>query len=218
MVCASLTVEAPAKAVIRDVKIYNKTKGDYSYNPANVPVEPGDEIRISATVDYGATQYFSPYADPTVFEYVAKIRDCLLDYPSQIVWADYKCRLDVAASGYYKFGIEIAPRLDKCPEAVGEGDVFYDYVYVEVPVAVPDIRVESITLDKSVQLVGEYNRAVVAMRNYGTAAGYATLVITQDAVEIERVQVWLDAGAFKEYTKTWYPDVAGTFSVCAKVE
>jgi len=97
------------------------------------------------------------------------------------------------------------------------GDVEMKCVTINV-VGVPDIRVDSITVDRTTVNVGDRVRATAKVTNHGTAPGSATLYFTLNGEIISETPISLRAGESQElYTYVGPFESTGTFEICAEV-
>jgi len=198
-----------------DLKVYNKTKGGYY---PDVPIEPGDEIRISLWIYDAKDYYLSPYADPDAFEFIAKSTECIpSDY--YLAWADYRCK-PTAPEGYYtvKIAALVAYGEHGCQSYSGVD--CYDSMDVEVSgVAEPEVVITDFWVDKDTAKLGEIIYVYCTLQNVGNATAYVDLEFTCDGDTFNEYTFYLDPN--ETITKVGYLHTehygAGSKEVCAIV-
>ena len=198
------------------LKVYNKTKGGYY---PDVPIEPGDEIRISLWIYEAKDYYLSPYADPDAFEFIAKSTTCI-PADNYLAWADYRCK-STASEGYYtvKIAALVAYGEHGCPSYSGVD--CYDSKTVKVSVAPkPEVVITDFHLEKDTATMGETVKIYCTLQNVGNAIAAVDLKFTCNGEEFYEYSCYMDPGETRNIDSYLHTDLyceIGSNEVCVIV-
>lgn len=199
-----------------ELKVYNKTKDGYY---PDVPIEPGDEIRLSLWIYNAKNYYLSPYADPSAFEFIAKSTTCI-PADNYLAWADYRCK-PTASEGYYtvKIAALVAYGEHGCQSYSGVD--CYKSMDVEVSVAQePVVVITDFWIDKDTVKLGETIHVYCTLQNVGNDIAAVDLKFTCNGEEFYEYLCYMDSGETRDIDCYLHTDLyceIGSNEVCAIV-